>query len=452
MEIRTYEPQEKQRVFHNAPHRYRLFGGAMGGGKSRTICEESNRQMIDYPGNRGLILRATLADFKLSTYLVLREQTLKDFISAGLVTENKADHFFTYHLGKAQSRLYYGGLDMTSKEKEKYFSAEYGCIAIDEAREIQEDDFKKLGTRLRHRLPNSKRPPYCMLLASNPSQNWLKTVFILTSRRDYIFVPALPRENKYNPPDYEQQIKDLFHGDEQFIQAYLEGSWDAVGSIDDLILMDDIKPCINARLDEPLNEERRITAVDPAREGDDMTAIYDFCNAKTVDSEIYGKKDTLENCGRISRHWVKNASKLLVIDKGYNPGLYDILWGDYGYNSLGIDFAGASSEEGFGNLRAEMYWNAREMIKNRQCSIPNDNQLHGQLCSIKYKFKGGRTGTRIYIEPKEDIKKRLGCSPDKADAFVIGLYGLRHCPVDKPKPTWRTKYKEEVKVGGWMSA
>ena len=33
----------------------------------------------------------------------------------------------------------------------------------------------------------------------------------------------------------------------------------------------------------------------------------------------------------------------------------------------------------------------------------------------------GRSG----IEPKADIKKRLGRSPDRADAYVNGLYALQ---------------------------
>ena len=37
---------------------------------------------------------------------------------------------------------------------------------------------------------------------------------------------------------------------------------------------------------------------------------------------------------------------------------------------------------------------------------------------------GAIRNTRIRMDPKADIKKRLGNSPDRADAYVNGLYAL----------------------------
>ena len=51
-----------------------------------------------------------------------------------------------------------------------------------------------------------------------------------------------------------------------------------------------------------------------------------------------------------------------------------------------------------------------------------DPKLVGQLCSPKYEFRSGK----ILIESKADIKKRLGSSPDRGDAYVNGLYGLQY--------------------------
>lgn len=417
------------------------------------------RQMCLFPGNRGLLLRATLADFKLSTYLILAEQTLRPFLDAGVVTENKQDRYFDFHLPQGKSRLYYGGLDVSETEKNKYFSTEYGCIAIDEAREIKEDDFKILGTRLRHKLPNKKSPEYYLLLGSNPSQNWLKTRFILSPDPEkYLFVPALPRENKYNPPDYEEQIKDLFHGDKNFIKAYLDGSWDSVASIDDLILMEDLQKCFDIKISAAY--DRRLTAIDFARMGDDTTAIYNIENGNVKSQESSGKKTSDETIGRIMYNREKNKSRMIAMGfNGMDQVVYDWLVQINGevsepVNLLEVDFSKPASDPGrFYNLRAEIYWYVREQIRNRKVSIPKDDvELHGQLCAIKYKFKGGPKGTRILIEAKEDIKKKIGKSPDKADAWVIGIWALQWCPFDKDKPTWKERYKEEAPAGSAMAA
>jgi hypothetical protein len=47
--------------------------------------------------------------------------------------------------------------------------------------------------------------------------------------------------------------------------------------------------------------------------------------------------------------------------------------------------------------------------------------LKGQLATPTYAFRNGK----ILIESKAEIKKRLGNSPDRADAYVNGLYALQ---------------------------
>jgi hypothetical protein len=49
-------------------------------------------------------------------------------------------------------------------------------------------------------------------------------------------------------------------------------------------------------------------------------------------------------------------------------------------------------------------------------------RLTGQLCTPAYEFRNGK----ILIESKADIKKRLKKSPDRADAYVNGLYALQY--------------------------
>ena len=198
-EFENYQPFINQRRFHAAPHRHKLYGGSMGGGKTRTLCEETVQLMIDFPGNRGFIGRRFYADFRITTYIQLTEKVLKNHLEAGTVTENKGDKSFNFWNG---SRLFYGGITSSGNKNEKLFSAEFGVIAIDEAFEMLEDEFKKLGTRLRHRLPNDTHPAYFFLLASNPAQNWLKTRFITNPDPNTdIFIPALPKDNPYSVSD-----------------------------------------------------------------------------------------------------------------------------------------------------------------------------------------------------------------------------------------------------------
>lgn len=74
----------------------------------------------------------------------------------------------------------------------------------------------------------------------------------------------------------------------------------------------------------------------------------------------------------------------------------------------------------FRNKRALWYWQMREFLdpKNEYyVQLPNDSQLKADLCAPEYKLTAGG----ILIESKEDIKKRLGRSPDDGDAVVYAF-------------------------------
>jgi hypothetical protein len=54
-----------------------------------------------------------------------------------------------------------------------------------------------------------------------------------------------------------------------------------------------------------------------------------------------------------------------------------------------------------------------------QISIPNDLELKRQLSEIRYKYSSER---KLKIEAKEEMKKRLGGSPDKADGLALAFF------------------------------
>lgn len=68
----------------------------------------------------------------------------------------------------------------------------------------------------------------------------------------------------------------------------------------------------------------------------------------------------------------------------------------------------------FNNLRSQMYWQTREDIKSADVWVPNDPELIADLTAPKWT----ETDKVIKVESKDDIKKRLGRSPNKGDAFV----------------------------------
>lgn len=54
--------------------------------------------------------------------------------------------------------------------------------------------------------------------------------------------------------------------------------------------------------------------------------------------------------------------------------------------------------------------------------LPPDSKFFEEATEIRWWF---RSDGRIIIEPKDDIKKRLGRSPDKFDALANTFYPIR---------------------------
>ena len=77
--------------------------------------------------------------------------------------------------------------------------------------------------------------------------------------------------------------------------------------------------------------------------------------------------------------------------------------------------ARAIDDERYANRRAEMWDAVREWLTGK-VQLPRDDKLLDDLCSVnkKYDQKG-----RLQLESKDDVKKRLGRSPDKADALAL---------------------------------
>jgi hypothetical protein len=91
------------------------------------------------------------------------------------------------------------------------------------------------------------------------------------------------------------------------------------------------------------------------------------------------------------------------------------------------------------NLRAEMYWRLKEALDpagGAPLKLPNDSDLLAELCSVRWESDN----FKVKVEDKDDIKKRLQRSPDKADAVAMlmladqGVAGGWVAPDRSPPP------------------
>ena len=79
----------------------------------------------------------------------------------------------------------------------------------------------------------------------------------------------------------------------------------------------------------------------------------------------------------------------------------------------------------FANRRAEFYWRMREALDPEAdvpLALPPDPEITADLTAARWSLKSNG----IVIEPKADIKKRIGRSPDKGEACI-------YANIDTPK-------------------
>lgn len=120
-----------------------------------------------------------------------------------------------------------------------------------------------------------------------------------------------------------------------------------------------------------------------------------------------------------------NADVSIDLTGGWGEGAKTQLEENQGTPCHGIVYSAASGARtyndkfGFKNLRAEMYWRLREALDpeggtDERLMLPDDARLLAELTTPRWALKG----TDILIEAKEDIKARVGSSPDRADTVV----------------------------------
>lgn len=420
-----------------------------GGGKSflgcvwvlawaRKLIDLWNLQESKHPLPIGFMGRKRSADFEKTTL-----ETFKKIIPSHVYEIHKQEK--SIEIDK-KVKVFYGGLD-DQESINKFNSAELAFLFIDQAEETRREDIDVLRASLRLTY-NGIVPPYKELYTANPAQCWLKDDFILAPDKKKVFIQALPSDNPYLPTTYVDTLKDAFKHDPQKVNAYLYGSWDDIGSSDDLIMMSDIKRCFNVQLAHFY--DHRVIACDVARFGDDKTVIFCSQNGYIKQREEHGKLDLMSIVGRLL-YWeqLMNGQVLFVIDDtGLGGGVTDRL-NELNKKVLAINFAQKPTQpERYFNKRAELYGNARNFILDQQINIPEDYvNLHGDLCSIKYHI---RSDGRLEIEKKDKTKERLGHSPDNADAFVLLVEGLRWMNTEEGKAEFRQLWNDQTPE--WVKA
>lgn len=194
----------------------------------------------------------------------------------------------------------------------------------------------------------------------------------------------------------------------------------------------------------PIGAKMTSVGVDLAHSGADATIVaprYGAWFSPLKEVKGIDTKDGGLMAGMIFTTARDGAEIVLDAGGGYASGPHEQ------FKAMGVDvtlFLGAEgstevSKEGlkFRNRRAEVWWKLKEALDpsgNSYIALPPDPQLKADLTTPRWRITGGG----ILIESKEEIRKRLGRSPDRGDAaamaWAYGTYKQQQREVGHVRP------------------
>lgn len=210
-------------------HRYILYGGARGGGKSRFLRWALIEFLINLFAESGL--RGARVMLACETYPDLRDRQITKMrlelpAWLGTLADTKSDGLsFRLHDSLGGGIIALRNLDDPSK----YQSAEFAAIGVDELTKISRETFDILRGSLRW--PGVNHTVF--IGATNPGgigHAWVKAIWVdrvfppeLQARaHEFKFVQSLPVDNPYLDQSYWDELNSL---PDNLRRAWVEGDW-----------------------------------------------------------------------------------------------------------------------------------------------------------------------------------------------------------------------------------
>ena len=103
---------------------------------------------------------------------------------------------------------------------------------------------------------------------------------------------------------------------------------------------------------------------------------------------------------------------------GVGASAFDVLVRSSEVRAVAVNVSEKATTEGYHALRDQLWGAVRDFLRG-DGAIPDDARLQAELLAPEYAFDAQG---RMKVESKEAMKKRLGRSPDRADAVALTIY------------------------------
>lgn len=195
--------------------------------------------------------------------------------------------------------------------------------------------------------------------------------------------------------------------------------------------------------DPPSDVEMDTVGCDPARGGRDETVLSPRYGAYFADQLCYPGTATPNGpaVAGLAVAAAEDGATIAVDVIGVGASVFDHLE-DMKISTVAMHASEVSDSDGetdrsgmlsFVNNRSYWHWRMREALdpkKGDRLALPPCRKLLADLTAPRWKL----VGKKIQVESKDDIKERIGRSPDKGDAAIYAYNSKKIAKKSKPKP------------------
>lgn len=211
-----------------------------------------------------------------------------------------------------------------------------------------------------------------------------------------------------------QQIA-AYGRDNPWVMAYILGQFPP-SAINVLLGPEEVEAAMTrVVLPEYIEHAQKRLGIDVALEGDDRTVLFPRQGLQAYPPVEMRNQRGPAVAARAELARTKWGWETCFVDSsgGYGAAVEDAMI-QGAIPNVPINFAGKADDPRYFNKRAEMWFRMAEWIK-RGGGLPKIPALIRELTTPTYTLKGGK----FLIEPKDQIKRRLGFSPDLADGLAL---------------------------------
>lgn len=397
-----------------------VLAGALGTSKTFGAAAILISLAQQYPGSVIGVGRKNTTEMKRGTLMSFREAAKRMNYTA--YSENKIEMRWSF---PNDSTILFFEIDQAhDPDFSKIKSMNLTCAFIDEADAVRQDGFLAAYGRVGR--ANDNGAPDFMMLACNPNEAWIKENYYDKYKAgtlpDNVAFHEFEMADSFLPKSYYDKFMD---SPNNWKQRYLFNNWqygDDDASLFKYQHMDSAHITV-------LEDGVRYAALDVARYGSDRAVASLWQGNQLVNIKILKDKTEKVPTNELGSRFKSYCEAHRVgyentcVDAiGNGSGVVDWLHENHFYTNEFI--AGSSADGNYNNRRSEVTHALAQAFERGEVklldSCPHLAELKKELTMQTYQI----VDKQLILESKDKINKRLGMSPDIADAVMMA-YSLQ---------------------------